>query len=283
MRTSALLLALASTAIACSPASVGGVFDAGADVPAAVDAPVVAVDVPTAVDVPIAPRDVPVTPPIDAPVVARDAPAVSPADGSVLPPRDAGPLPLDGGALGEPAWASLEVRAGDACPPLAACGGPEGGTWDVSGGCIEVPLPAQLMTCPGARVTRTSGRARGRVTFAAGFARRASQWEVEAEIFIPQLCAAFVGGCAAIADLVRPALPDSACVTAAGGDCRCAARQSGAIDDGDRYSVTASQIVSTSSGKRWDYCVAGDRLRYLDVSGVGAREPGPIELTRRAP
>ena len=213
-----------------------------------------------------------------------DTPPTLPVDaGSILPPRDAGPLPLDGGSLGDPVWVALDVRAGGTCPPLAPCGGTETGTWDVGGGCIEVPLPAQLMSCPGARVTGSSGRARGRVTFAAGFARRASQWEVATEIFIPQLCAAFVGGCPALQTLIRGTLPDSACVAEATGDCRCAARQGGAIDDGDRYAIASQQIVSVTSGKRWNYCVEGTQLRYQDVSTGGVREPGTIQLTRRAP
>ncbi|MEZ4405316.1 MAG: hypothetical protein R3A52_02315 [Polyangiales bacterium] len=253
------------------------------DVSPAIDVPP-ATDVPPTTDVPLA-MDVPPT--IDVPP-ALDAP--SPADvstatdaGSILPPRDAGPLPLDGGSLGDPAWVSLDVRVGGTCPALTACGGAIQGAWDVSGGCVEVPLPSQLSLCPGARVTRSSGRARGRVVFGPVIARRASQWEVETELFIPQLCATVVGGCAVIEGYVRPLFPDSRCVTEGSGDCRCAARQSGTIDDGDAYTTTSTQIVSTSSGKRWDYCVEGDRIRYNDASPGGVREPGPIELTRRSP
>lgn len=235
-------------------------------------------DVPPTADVPV-PVDVP--PAIDAPSPADVSTATD--SGSILPPRDAGPLPVDGGSLGDPAWGSLDVRVGGTCPALTACGGAIQGAWDVSGGCVEVPLPSQLSLCPGARVTRSSGRARGRVIFGPVIARRASQWEVETELFIPQLCATVVGGCAVIEGYVRPLFPDSRCVTEGSGDCRCAARQSGTIDDGDAYTTTSTQIVSTSSGKRWDYCVEGDRIRYNDASPGGVREPGPIELTRRSP
>lgn len=247
------------------------------DVPPAMDVPP-AVDVPPAMDVP---PTVDVPPAVDAPSPADVSTATD--SGSILPPRDAGPLPVDGGALGDPAWVSLDVRVGGTCPPLTACGGAIQGAWDVSGGCVEVPLPSQLSLCPGARVTRSSGRARGRVVFGPVIARRASQWEVETELFIPALCATVVGGCAVIEGYVRPLFPDSRCVTEGSGDCRCAARQSGTINDGDAYTTTSTQIVSTSSGKRWDYCVEGDRIRYNDASPSGVREPGPIELTRRSP
>lgn len=203
-------------------------------------------------------------------------------DGPLLPVTDAGPLLEDAGALGDPPWAPLDVRTSTTCPELVACGGSEVGTWDVSGGCIDVPIPPQLMSCPGARVTRSTGRARGRVAFASGFARRAAQWSVEVELVVPQLCASFVGGCGGLQNAIRGAIPESVCATESNGDCRCAARQSGEIRDADGYSTMNNQIVSATLVKRWDYCVDGTRLRYRDVSPTN-REPGTIELTRRAP
>lgn len=273
-------LALLSLIAACSPAAVTGSFDASTDSPAvpadqpvAVDVPVAAVDVPVAVvDVP-PPRDAGT--PVDAPTPVVDS------GGS---PVDAGSLPLDGGALGEPVWVPLDVRTGDrSCPPLAPCGGNESGTWDVGGGCIDAVSPMQLMSCPGARIDRATGRARGRVVYAGGFARRVSQWEVEMALFIPQLCAAFVGGCPAIESIARASYPGTTCTTEAAGNCRCEVRQAGAINDADRYTVSGTQFISASSGKRWNYCIAGNQLRYADVSPSGPREVGIIELTRRAP
>jgi hypothetical protein len=219
------------------------------------------------------PRDA--APPIDATATDADT------DGSVLPPSDVGPLRVDGGALGVPPWAPLDVRTSTSCPPLVACGGALPGTWDVSGGCIDVPLPPQLMMCPGAEVTRSVGRARGRVTFGPLIADRAAQWEVEVELRIPMFCASFVGGCDAVQRAIRGAIADSACVTERTGDCRCAARQGGTIDDADGYTSMSNQIVSATLMRRWDYCVDGTRLRYRDVTAMGAREPGTIELTRR--
>jgi len=294
MRHSVRLVLLASLTAACSPAAVTGNFgpfsDAAADSPAVTadtpsltaDTPAVATDTPAApVDVPAAQDDVPAAvdagaPPVDAPIPALDSGAP--------PPRDAGPVPVDGGGLGEPAWVPLEVRTGESsCPPLAPCGGNELGTWDVGGGCIDLVSPEQLMSCPGSRVSRTSGRARGRVTFAGGIARRASQWEVEAELFIPALCASMVGGCSTLQILVSAYYPGSTCMAVGAGNCQCAVRMGGAINDGDLYTTSANQIVSTSSGKRWNYCVSGNQLRYTDVSRSGPREAGIIQLTRRAP
>jgi len=286
MRHSVRLVLLASLTAACSPAAVTGNFgplsDAATDSPAvAADTPAVATDTPAApVDVPAAPDDVPAavdagSPPVDAPIPVLDSGA---------PPRDAGSMPVDAGALGEPAWVPLDVRAGDrSCPPLAPCGGNESGTWDVGGGCIDVVSPEQLMSCPGARIDRATGRARGRVIYAGGFARRASQWEIEMSLFIPQLCVAFVGGCSALEAIARAAYPDTTCTTEGAGNCRCQVRQAGAINDGDRYTVSGTQFISASSGKRWNYCIAGNQLRYADVSPSGPREVGIIELTRRAP
>jgi len=231
-----------------------------------------------------APMDV--TAPLDVtapPDAAPDAPSAS-DDGPLLPSTDAPPLLGDAGALGEPPWVTLEVRTTTSCPPLAPCGGAVMGTWDVAGGCFDLPGPAELMRCPGARVTRSTGRARGRVNFGPVIAARAAQWEVEAELVVPMLCASFVGGCAGLQGIVRGAIPDSACAAeGAAGDCRCAVRQTGSLRDGDGYTTRDNQIVSATAGRRWNYCVTGDRLRYRDVSATEPREPGTIELTRRAP
>ncbi len=282
MRSARSLGLLFTALAACSSTGVSSGVDAST--PSDVTATdVTATDV-TATDVTM--TDVTATDVTMTDVTATDVTATdgSAGDGAILPPTDSGPLLDDAGALGEPAWSPLDVRAGTTCPALMACGGSEMGTWDVSGGCIEVPIPSQLMSCPGARVSRTAGRARGRVTFASGFARRAAQWEVEVELAVPQLCASFVGGCNGIQTALRGAIADSACVTEANGDCRCAARQTGALRDADGYRTESNQIVSATLGKRWDYCVEGTRLRYRDTTPTtGAREPGIIELTRRAP
>lgn len=298
-------LGLAAALAACSSVNTSVLQDrdAGADAPAAsdvgapADAPASAADVPAVSDLPSA---VDATPSVDSPPAvdapssidvavtadvppAVDVPPTTVDAGSILPPRDAGTFPFDGGTLGDPSWVPLDVRVGGTCTPVAACGGAVLGTWDVSGGCVEVPLPSQIMLCPGARVSRSAGRARGRVIFTPTIAYRASQWEVEAELFVPQICAALVGGCSAIEGFARPTFPDSRCVTEGRGDCRCAVRQSGTINDGDAYTTNGRQIVSVSGGRRWDYCTTGDRIRYNDASPGGFREPGPIELTRRSP
>lgn len=201
--------------------------------------------------------------------------------GSILPDYDAGDPFGDAGTLGTPGWVPLDVRVdGTMCTPLVACGGDEVGTWDVTGGCVDFPVPAALGRCPGATIT-ASGRARGRVAFDGTIARRTAQSEVSAEVFIPSLCAGFAGGCPAIQTLIAMSLPDPVCVATAAGDCRCAARQTNVIDDGDAYTTMSNQIVSTTSGKRWDYCVTAGQLRYRDVSTTGSVEPGIIELGLR--
>jgi hypothetical protein len=203
--------------------------------------------------------------------------------GPVLPPLDAGMPFGDAGMLGEPAWVDLTVLTdGTSCPDLVPCGGDVLGTWDVTGGCFAAPLPRELMMCPGARVAG-SGRARGRVTFADGIARRLAQTEVTVTAFIPAFCATVAGGCMAIEDLARSRAggAEVACRTVGRGDCDCAIRQVQLIDDGDLYTTMGNQIVSTTSGKRWDYCVSGESMRYEDVSPSGAREPGVVSLGRR--
>jgi hypothetical protein len=272
------------TLVLLGAAACGTTTSGGAPPDASVDAATditTATDVTTVTDVTTITDGTTATDVIVTDVTANDGTIVTDAGTAVLPPSDIGELPIDGGALGAPRWAALDVRTTTSCPPLAACGGALPGTWDVSGGCFEVPVPAQLMMCPGARVTRSTGRARGRVTFGPLIADRAAQWEVEVELFIPSLCASFVGGCDGVQSAIRGAIPDSACVTEGGGNCRCAARQGGALRDGDGYASVGNQIVSASLMRRWDYCVEGARLRYRDVSATGAREPGTVELTRR--
>lgn len=206
-----------------------------------------------------------------------DAPTASAND--VPAPRD---RPQgDDGALGPPAEVAVEVRTSGSCDALTACGGDVQGTWDVAGVCIEVPIDDTVMRCPGARITHRTGRASGRVVFGAGVARRQAQWSAQVEVFIPALCAGFVGGCAGIQSAVRAVVPDTTCATEGAGDCRCAARQAGALDDTDGYSTEGGQIVSATLRRRWDYCITGAQLRYRDASAMGPREPGTITLSRR--
>jgi hypothetical protein len=205
--------------------------------------------------------------------------------GTILPTYDAGDPFADDSGLGDPAWVMVDVLTdGSACAPLVACGGDVVGTWDVTGGCFELPIEESLSMCPGAAVTRRDGRARGRVTFdVGGLAHRVAQSEVEIEITVPSFCAAAVGGCAAIASAIRSSAPDSTCVTEASGDCRCAARQVTGIDDTDGYRLEGDQIVAVTAGRRWDYCIDGTTLTYRDVTpgAASTREPGIIELGRR--
>lgn len=203
--------------------------------------------------------------------------------GTILPTYDGGDPFDDDGGLGDPAWVSVEVLTdGTSCPPLVACGGDVVGTWDVTGGCFELPIEGELSRCPGAAVTRREGQARGRVTFDGAFARRVAQSEVLVEITVPAICASIVS-CATIESTIRSSgAPDSVCVTEADGSCRCAARQVSAIDDADGYTIEGNQIVSATLGRRWDYCIDGTSLRYEDVTpGATTREPGIIELGRR--
>jgi hypothetical protein len=208
--------------------------------------------------------------------------AAAPGDaGPILPPTDAGDPFGDAGTLGTPPWVPLDVRVdGSSCATLVACGGDLDGAWDVAGGCVEVPVPMDLMRCPGAAITRGEGRTRGRVFFMDGFSRRTAQWEVEVEFFVPGFCASFVGGCAGIQSAVQMSTPDARCIEDAG-DCRCAVRQLQSFDEAGSYTIEGNQIVAETTGKRWDYCIEGDSMRYQDVSETGTREAGIIELGRR--
>jgi len=230
-------------AAGCAPVAVSTLQDAApGDAPSALDAPATRVDAPVAN--------------ADRPAVATD--------------------------LGEPAWVDVDVRTSGSCPALNACGGDVRGTWDVAGVCLEVPIEGALAQCPGARVTRRGGRARGRVTFGERLALRRAEWSAEVQVLIPAVCAAFVGGCPGIQAAVRNVAPDTTCAATAAGDCDCTARQAGGLNDGDAYSAEGAQIVSATLMRRWDYCIQGDALRYRDVSAREPREPGVITLRRAA-
>lgn len=215
-----------------------------------------------------APVDVPSA--LDAAALPADAPAPNP---------DRPAAPTD---LGDPPWVDVDLRTSGACPALARCGGDVRGTWDVTGVCLEVPVEAALAQCPGARVTRRGGRARGRVTFGERLALRRAEWTAEVQVLIPAVCAGFVGGCPGIQAVVRGVAPDTSCAATAAGDCECVARQAGGLNDGDGYSTEGLQIVSATLMRRWDYCIDGDALRYRDVSAQEPREPGVITLGRAA-
>jgi hypothetical protein len=211
--------------------------------------------------------------------VADDAGAPDDA-GPLLPPYDAGDPFGDTGDLETPAWVQLEVLVdGTTCAPVTACGGALLGTWDVAGGCFDYQAPSALKQCPGATLT-AAGQARGRVTFDGVIAVRKAQSVVDTALFVPSYCVGFAGGCPAIEALVGASFPGAKCASTAAGACECAARFTFDIDDGDLYASESNQIVSTTSGKRWDYCVTGEELRYHDASPSGLLEPGIIRLRR---
>ncbi len=189
----------------------------------------------------------------------------------------------DGGAplpvCGTPPVVALTVA--DTCPEFAACGGDIMGTWDFSGGCVAVDL-STVMMCPGAMVTRREGSGRGCVQFDGVTARRVAEAYVSGDVFIPSLCAMFIGGCDAIEMMVTDARPDAeaTCTTTAMG-CDCTFSLAVTIDDNDAYTIEGNQIVSASSDKRWDYCVEGMALDYTDASMAADAEPGIFTLSMR--
>ncbi|MDQ3030897.1 MAG: hypothetical protein M3Y87_00635 [Myxococcota bacterium] len=225
---------------------------------------------------------------VPTPIDAGGIDAMARPDGSILPPLDGGDPFVDAGALGSPPFVAIDVLYdGSECDPLVPCGGDVVGTWDVQGGCIQLPdIEGMVSMCPGGTVTTRTARARGRVEFDATIARRVAQSEVELEVFLPAFCASFIGGCGAIETQLRMQAPDSACITEPSGDCLCATRQLNTIDDTDAYTIDGNEIVS-STGQRWAYCVDGDALRYEDVTPTPdggpapMREPGIIDLGRR--
>jgi len=136
------------------------------------------------------------------------------------------------------------------------------------------------MRCPGAMVSG-SGMSRGRVTFGGTIAHRQAQSEVDVQATIPRVCASAVGGCAMIEAQIRTQAPDSACTTEPDMSCLCQVRVTTVIDDTDGYTTMSNEIIGTSSGKHWAYCVTGSSLAYQDVSTTGTREPGVVDLTMR--
>ncbi|MBL8682957.1 MAG: hypothetical protein JNK05_27570 [Myxococcales bacterium] len=267
-------LFLCASAAACSTPSTPS--DAGIDTGIASDA--------SAADAPTADTASP-----DAGAMDGGAPAdsgvtsdaTSGVDGSTV--NDAANPFADAGALGEPAWVPITVLTSGSCPTLTPCGGAIAGTWDVSGACIEVPIASAVAMCPGAMITRSDGRARGRVVFGAApmVARRIAQFEAQVDVFVPGICALAVGGCGAIERNLATINPMSTCAASPTGDCRCTSRSSSTIDDTDGYRTESNEIVSATLGKRWGYCVADGSLRYRDSSPSGPREPGVVTLRQR--
>ena len=80
---------------------------------------------------------------------------------------------------------------------------------------------------------------------------------------------------------IRTQAPDSACTTEPDMSCLCQVRVTTVIDDTDGYTTMSNEIIGTSSGKHWAYCVTGSSLAYQDVSTTAAREPGIVDLTMR--
>ncbi len=202
-----------------------------------------------------------------------------PSDGGD-PFGDAGDPFGDGGALGTPEWVELTVGPPGTCDALVPCGGDVRGTWDVSGGCFEIDVDGALSECPGAMATRYEGQGRGRVVFDETVAHRVAQSRVEIDVFFPAICATYYS-CDMLETALAAAAGDATCTTETSGACRCTARHRTEIDDTDFYTVEGDEIVSTTSGKRWAFCIEGDALRYEDTSPTGPREPGTVHLARR--
>lgn len=261
-----LLLLLAAAAFACGGESDP---DAGAarDARAALDA--------SAPDASVPDASVPDGAVADAGI--RDSGAdAGPADSG---PPDAGLTWPDPGRPA-PDWVELTVGPAGSCPALTPCGGDIVGTWDLSGGCFEVDIESAIASCPGAMVTRREGRGRGRVRFeSSGAAHRVAESVVETDLFFPAVCAAFFS-CTMLEDAMRGVVDEASCVADSGSNCECTASLSTTIDDMDTYSTMADEIVGGFSGKRWEYCVDGEQLRYRDSSPTEPREPGTVTLRR---
>jgi len=185
----------------------------------------------------------------------------------------------DAGPLGPPPWVPLTVTT-NSCPAFTPCGGNVVGTWDVSGGCVEIPIGTALALCPTAVITNRSGIARGRVTFDAVTARRVAQSIIDVSAFVPTVCANFVGGCAGLQNTIRNEAPSAVCTTTPSG-CDCVIHEEFTINDSDGYTTMFSEIIGTVSQKHWGYCIDQNALRYDDRSPSGSREPGIIDLVRR--
>jgi len=204
------------------------------------------------------------------------------SDSSLLPPLDASNPFTDAGSLGAPAWVPLQILTSGMCTALAPCGGDVVGTWDVTGGCVSLPLGNALTLCPSATIA-TMGQARGRIVFDGTTVTRVAQYVVQADVTVPASCASFVGGCSGVQNALQMRVADSNCVALSNGDCQCAARQLTTINDSENYTLDTAnnQIVGTMSGKRWSYCITGTNMDYQDQSTTGTREPGIIQLGRR--
>ena len=193
---------------------------------------------------------------------------------------DAGPLVFPEGCPEDPPFVDLQVVEPGECDAFSACGGDIVGAWNLSGGCFELELMSAIMMCPGAEITRRDGQGRGCVLFGEdGIAHRVAESVVEIDALIPALCT-FVVSCDEIESQIRSAGADGTCMTNDAGDCECMASQTFRIDDMEAYTTEGDEIVGTTSGKRWEYCVEGGNLTYQDTSPSGSREPGIIELTR---
>ncbi|TVQ89225.1 MAG: hypothetical protein EA397_15740 [Deltaproteobacteria bacterium] len=181
-----------------------------------------------------------------------------------------------------PPYHPLTIADEGECDPLVPCGGNEVGTWQISGGCVEFDFGLIQSACAGAEVTRTEGRARGEITFESGIVDRWAQARIEADFTLPSECNIF--GCAGMEGIITGAagdmIDDVRCVDTDSGGCDCMARSFQTLDDGEPYTIDGDQIVGSTSGSRWDYCVTGGELRYEHVEGSGELEPGIVDLSK---
>jgi hypothetical protein len=192
----------------------------------------------------------------------------------------------DSGSIGADAGPApdveFEVRVdGTTCPALTSCGGEVEGAWQVSGGCVDFGSVASLLRtlCSGATITGIAV-ANGRISFSGGMMQRDLRFEGRGAVGVPAGCASLAGGCPGAADQIRRAVPGLTvtCAATPGGACDCPVTLAPLLVDEGPYRIDGNQIVRTSDGRRWDYCVSGTSLRYRETTGT--LEPGTFAFTR---
>jgi len=151
------------------------------------------------------------------------------------------------------------------CTPLAACGGDVKGTWRLTGGCVpDGAFAAAKQQCAGLVESNVKFQARGVVFADATKITRKTEVKLTATLAVPQMCVAAIGTCADVATAIKFTGIDTATCAVSAGGCDCDVADQTNENTTDAYTTSGNTL--TSGVRTFDYCVAGNEIKYEETT-----------------
>lgn len=170
---------------------------------------------------------------------------------------------------------SATVDVDSSCPAFTPCGGNPSGTYDYTGGCVDVFASVRGM-CSGIDASGVKVTLKGSIYFLAGNAlKRDVTIDVSGTVLFPASCVANV--CTAAEQGLQSTFPGATC-TQAGTNCSCTIQKSTTNTNSTTFTVSGN-TVTTNDGETYEICDQDGTLQYSGKS-AGA-EKGSWTLAKR--